>query len=84
MPTIGSPTALIMSWSAAKPGSSSGILVERRRDELLDEVDAHAAGQEEVHASRLGGADLRQLGGVVELAELGVDLGGDLALVACA
>ena len=48
-------------------------------DELLDEVDAHAARQEGVERGGLGGADLRQLGGVVELVQLGVDLGRDRA-----
>jgi hypothetical protein len=50
-------------------------------DELLDEVDAHAAGQEEEQRIRLEAADLRQFGGVIELAELGINLLGHLALV---
>ena len=56
------------------------VLAEAGADVLLDEVDAHAAGQEDVDRLRLGGADLGELGGVVELAELGVVLADDLAL----
>jgi hypothetical protein len=56
------------------------VLAEAGADELLDEIDPHAAGQEDVEHLRLGGADLGQLGGVVELAELGVVLADDLAL----
>ena len=56
------------------------VLAEAGADVLLDEVDAHAAGQEDVDGLRLGGADLGELGGVVELAELGVVLADDLAL----
>ncbi|MPM96492.1 hypothetical protein SDC9_143655 [bioreactor metagenome] len=41
---------------------------------LLDEVDAHAAGQEDVQRVCAGCADLGNLGGVVDLADLGVDL----------
>jgi len=44
-----------------------------RGDELLDEIDAHASRQEQYSASA-SPADLRQLGGVVELTELGVHL----------
>ena len=56
------------------------VLAEPGADVLLDEVDAHPAGQEDVDGLRLGGADLGELGGVVELAELGVVLADDLAL----
>ena len=41
---------------------------------LLDEVDAHAARQEEEQRIRLLRTDLRQFGRIVELSELGVDL----------
>ena len=69
------------SSSAEKPGANSCVSRDRPADELLDEVDAHAAGQEEEQGVRLDAADLRQFGGVVELAELGVDLFRDVALV---
>ena len=42
---------------------------------------AHAAGQEEEDAVGAGGLDLGDLGGEVGLAELGVELAGELALV---
>ena len=46
---------------------------------MLDEVDAHAAGIEEEHAVGIGRAHLRDLGGVIELAEGRVGLADDLA-----
>ena len=48
---------------------------------LLHEGDAHAAGQEEEDGIGTRRADLRDLGGIVGLAELGVDLADQLALV---
>ena len=57
------------------------VLRQAGADELLDEIDAHAAGQEDVQGIRLGGAHLGELGRIVELAELGVDLVGNPALV---
>jgi hypothetical protein len=69
------------SWSAPEAGQQQHhVLAQAGADELLDEVDAHAAGQEDVQRLRLGGADLGQLGRVVQLAELGVVLADDLAL----
>ena len=56
-------------------------LGQARVGELLDEIDPHAAGQEDEHGVRLGRADLRQFGAVVELAHFGVDLVDHLALV---
>src|SRR5262249_11087680 len=50
-------------------------------DELLDEIDAHAPGQEHVQRLGLRGADLRELGGVVELPERGVHLLDQLPFV---
>ena len=68
------------SWLKEKPGPITGMLDARLRI-LLHEGDAHAAGQEEEHAVGARGADLRDLGGIVGLAELGVDLADQLALV---
>ena len=48
---------------------------------LLEEGDAHAAGQEEVHAVGARGPDLRDLRRVLVRAQLGVDLVGDRALI---
>jgi len=69
-------------WSEENPGVISWMSFDRAGgDELLDEVDTHAARQEDVHGLGLGRAHLRQLGRVVELAELGIHLAGDRALV---
>ena len=57
-------------------------LRQPRGHELLDEVDAHAARQEDVDRIGLGRADLGQLGRVVDLAQLGVDLLAGRGLVA--
>ena len=46
------------------------------RHELLDEVDAHAAGEEDEHDFGLGGPQLCQFGGEIQLTELDVDLVG--------
>jgi hypothetical protein len=62
-------------------GAKLGVARQAGGDELLDEVDAHAAGQEEEQRIGLGGANLRQFGGVVELAQFGINLVGHLAFV---
>ena len=72
MPSMEEPTALMTSSSAEKPGRRAGHPWKARRDELLDEGDAHAAGQEEEQGVGLQCADLGEFGGVVELAEFGV------------
>ena len=56
------------------------VLREPGGDELLDEVDPHAPGQEDVERLGLQGADLREFGSVIELAELCVHLVDELAL----
>ena len=61
-------------------GDQGDVFGQTRPYELLDEVDAHGAGQEEIHGIGLGGAQLGQLGRVVDLPHLGVDLVGHLAL----
>ena len=81
MPIMGSPTALIVSSSAEKPAYRAWRPYGAGSDVLLDEVDAHAARQEEEHGVGLGGADVGDLRREVELAELDVDFVGDLALV---
>ena len=48
---------------------------------LLDEIDAHATGQEDEHAIRIGRANLGDFRAVVQLIDLGVDLGGNRPLV---
>ena len=66
--TVKADRNLILS---AKPGLA----------ELLDEVDAHAAGQEHENGVGLRRRDLGELGGVIELVERDVDFVGHLALV---
>ena len=58
-----------------------GVFVQTSGHKLLDEVDAHASGQEEVKHIGLGRANFSQLGRVVQLAQLGIDLSGHLAFV---
>ena len=62
-------------------GDQRDVLVQARGHELLDEVDAHAAGLEDVDRFGLGRAQLGQLGGEVQLPDLGVDLVGQRLLV---
>jgi hypothetical protein len=70
----------MMSWSEARHYQRH-VLGQARGDELLDEIDPHAARQEDVERVGLRRAHLGELGGVVELAELGVHLGHHAALV---
>ena len=79
-PSAASPIAPRTSWLKEKPGPITGMFNARLRI-LLHEGDAHAAGQEEEHGIGAGSADLGDFGRVVGLAELGVDLAGQLALV---
>jgi hypothetical protein len=82
MPSMGSPTARITSSSPEKPGPNSVMSLDRPGTyKLLDEVDAHATGQERCTPHRLGGAQLGQLGTVVQLVEGGVGLLHHLAFV---
>ena len=48
---------------------------------LLEEADPHAAGKKEIDAVRIAGADLCDFGGIVRLAQLGIDFGRNLAVV---
>jgi len=58
----------MMSWSDENPGVIKlHFLRQAGGDELLDEIDPHAAGKEDVHGLGLGGADLGELGRIVEL-----------------
>jgi hypothetical protein len=57
-----------------------GDAFEPSLPELFDEVDTHAARHEHEDRIGLGGRDLGELGGEVELPQRGVDLVGDRAL----
>ena len=61
-------------------GSRDDGQIDTRLRILAHEADAHATGQEDERAVGARGADLRNLGGVIGLADLGVDLADQLAL----
>ncbi len=48
---------------------------------MLEEGDPHATGQEEIDRVSTRGADLRNLGGIVGLAQFGVDFTSQLAAI---
>ena len=56
------------------------VFVDARAGPLFHERNAHAARQEEIDSIRIRGTDLRDLGGIIGLAQLGVNLVHDLAL----
>ena len=58
-----------------------GVFVQTSGHKLLDEVDAHAPRQEGVNHFGLGGTNLSQFSGVIELPQFGVDLARDIAFV---
>src|SRR5215212_5721092 len=80
-PSIASPTGHDVLVRAESGHDQWHVARQAGGDELLDEIDAHAAGQEDVERVGLGGAYLGELGRVIELPELRVDLGGHVAFV---